>query len=62
MLRPLYSSESHMVRGLGSALIEHELITALWSLLVVFLVSYAKSWKVYGGPASHGSAKTQRDG
>lgn len=57
-VRPRNSAEPHVFRGSGSAVVEQELITALWSC---FFVSYMKSWKVYGGLASHGSAKTQRE-
>lgn len=46
--------------GFMPTLTEEGLITALWSPSVVFLVSYMKSWKVYRGLPSHGSAKAQR--
>lgn len=48
--------------GLWAVLTEKELITALWFPMVVRLVPYIRSWKVYGGLACHGSAKTQRGG
>lgn len=62
-VRARSNSKPHMVRGWGSSLTEQELITAHSGLhwCFFFFVSYMKSWKVYGGLASHGSAKTQRE-
>lgn len=59
--RLLCSAECHMVNCWGQPSYSQELITALCSPLELFLVSY-RSWKLHGGLASHGSAKTQRGG
>lgn len=47
-----------MVRGCGSALLNQCVLVSVGNSFA--RVSYTKSWKVYGGLASHGSAKTQR--
>lgn len=61
-VRALYSAERQMVRGLRAALIEGRTDYCTLVSTVVFSLSYMRSWKVYGGLACHGCAKTQRGG